>query len=119
MLAQQPAGRSLSYEHGGGRYPLLGMTVGDVLDNAVRRFPEREALIVPEQGIRWTWSELQMRAHAFAAGLLALGLSPGRHGMCRTDSRKHQSRLSRPGARIRIKQGGLPGTDHRDRIQEQ
>jgi fatty-acyl-CoA synthase len=77
MLAQQPAGRSLSYEHGGGRYPLLGMTVGDVLDNAVRRFPEREALIVPEQGIRWTWSELQMRAHAFAAGLLALGLSPG------------------------------------------
>ena len=67
----------LSYAHGSGDAPLLGVTVGQLLDNAARRWPDQEAAIVVEQNIRWTWRELRDRARAFGAGLLALGLEPG------------------------------------------
>jgi fatty-acyl-CoA synthase len=55
----------------------LGLTVGDVLDEAARRWPDGEALVVPHQGIRWTWRELRGEARALGAGLVALGLRPG------------------------------------------
>ena len=67
----------LSYAHGSGDSPLLGVTVGQLLDNAARRWPDQEAAVVVEQDIRWTWRELRDRARAFGAGLLALGLEPG------------------------------------------
>jgi fatty-acyl-CoA synthase len=67
----------LSYAHGSGGSPLLGVTVGQLLDNAARRWPDQEAAVVVEQNIRWTWRELRDRARAFGAGLLALGLEPG------------------------------------------
>ena len=66
-----------SYVHGGGQQPLLGMTVGDVLDRAAAKWPDSEALVVGHQGIRWSWRELHSRARALASGLLALGLKPG------------------------------------------
>jgi fatty-acyl-CoA synthase len=53
------------------------MTVGDVLDQAATRWPDGDALVVPHQGIRWTWRELQTKARELAAGLVALGLQPG------------------------------------------
>jgi fatty-acyl-CoA synthase len=43
----------------------------------VARFPDREALVVPYQDVRWSWSELGRRVDALAAGLLAIGLQPG------------------------------------------
>ena len=66
-----------SYAHGSGDTPLLGVTVGQLLDTAARRWPDNDALIVVDQGIRWNWRELRERAKSFAAGLLALGLEPG------------------------------------------
>ena len=66
-----------SYAQGGGQQPLLGMTVGDVLDRAAARWPECDALLVAHQGVRWNWVELRTRARKLAAGLLALGLKPG------------------------------------------
>jgi fatty-acyl-CoA synthase len=76
-MGHDVAERLHSYEHGGGQFPLLGMTVGDVLDTAADHWPERDAVVAAEQGIRWSWQELRSRARAFAAGLLALGLEPG------------------------------------------
>jgi fatty-acyl-CoA synthase len=67
----------LSYAHGGGDTPLLGVTVGQLLDTAARRWPDHDALIVVDQQIRWNWRELRERARNFAAGLVALGLEPG------------------------------------------
>jgi fatty-acyl-CoA synthase len=67
----------LSYAHGSGDTPLLGVTVGQLLDSAARRWPDNDALIVVDQGIRWNWRELRERARNFAAGLIALGLQPG------------------------------------------
>lgn len=66
-----------SYVHGGGARPLIGRTVGGVLDMAAIRWPDREALVVPHQDIRRTWGELQKEAKSLAAGLIALGLEPG------------------------------------------
>ena len=66
-----------SYVHGGGQQPLLGMTVGDVLDRAAASWPDREALLVAHQGVRWNWRELHTRARHLASGLMALGLQPG------------------------------------------
>jgi fatty-acyl-CoA synthase len=75
-----------SYANGSGDSPLLGVTVGQLLDEAACRWPDQEALIVVDQGVRWEWRELRERARTFAAGLLALGLEPGdRVGMLATN----------------------------------
>jgi fatty-acyl-CoA synthase len=66
-----------SYCHAGGSEPLLGLTVGGVLDRAVRQWPHDEALIVPYEDVRWSWTELRRHAKDLAAGLNALGLGPG------------------------------------------
>ena len=65
---------AMSYVHGATDCPLLGETIGQNLDRTAARFPDVEALVIPSQGIRWTYRELAARADAFAAGLLALGI---------------------------------------------
>ena len=69
--------RHLSYAHGGGGPPLLGLTIGAVLDIAANNYPDKDALVVADQGVRWSWRELRDRARRLAAGLLATGLEPG------------------------------------------
>lgn len=67
----------LSYVHGASTEPLMGQTVGACFDATAERWPEREALIVAHQDVRWTYAELRRRVDAFALGLLSLGLPPG------------------------------------------
>jgi len=69
--------RGLSYAHGGGGPPLLGLTISGVLDNAAANWPDKDALVVADQDVRWSWSELRERSRRLAAGLLASGLEPG------------------------------------------
>jgi fatty-acyl-CoA synthase len=66
-----------SYVHGASNVPLIAETIGVHFDRIVARFPEREALIVRHQNIRWDYRALQQEVDAFAAGLMALGLKPG------------------------------------------
>ena len=66
-----------SYVHGVSATPLIGDTVGEHLDRAVERWSDREALVVPDQGVRWSYQELSHAAEKLAAGLLGLGLEPG------------------------------------------
>ncbi len=66
-----------SYDHGVAQTRLIGDTIGQAFDRTVARFPDREALVVAYQNVRWTWSELARRVDALAAGLLAIGLQPG------------------------------------------
>ena len=68
---------SISYVHGAHDTPLLGETLGQNLDRTAARVPGSPALVIPTQGVRWTYRELAARADAFAAGLLALGLERG------------------------------------------
>jgi fatty-acyl-CoA synthase len=66
-----------SYDNGLSDTRLLGETIGSAFDRTVARHPDREALVVAHQQVRWTWSELARRVDALAAGLLACGLEPG------------------------------------------
>jgi fatty-acyl-CoA synthase len=66
-----------SYVHGNSGPPLIGKTIGALLDEVSATDGSREALIVAHQKIRWTYSELKSRSDAFASGLLSLGLEPG------------------------------------------
>ena len=66
-----------SYVHGNSGPPLIGKTIGALLDEVSETDGSREALVVAHQKIRWTYSELKMRSDAFASGLLALGMEPG------------------------------------------
>jgi len=67
----------LSWVRGADAPPLLETTIGQALDLAALEWAGREALVSVHQQVRWTWSELADRADAMAAGLLAMGLSPG------------------------------------------
>ena len=66
-----------SYVHGACDVPLIGETIGSYFDRITELFPDRDALIVRHQNIRWTYRELQRRADSLASSLLRLGLQPG------------------------------------------
>ena len=66
-----------SYVHGASASPLLGETVGGLIDRIAQRWPDRPALVARQQGIRWNYGEFHAEVERIAAGLLALGLAPG------------------------------------------
>ncbi len=68
---------TLSYVHGASSAPFLDTTIGRHFDLATERYPQREALVVRHQSIRWTYAELRERVDRCASGLLSLGLEPG------------------------------------------
>jgi fatty-acyl-CoA synthase len=66
-----------SYFKGADTPPLLDVTIADYLDGIAARFADREALVVPYQGIRWTYDGYLREIEKLAAGLLALGIGAG------------------------------------------
>jgi fatty-acyl-CoA synthase len=66
-----------SYVQGPTTPALLEDTVGALLASAARKWPEREALVCVEQGIRLSYDGFNQQVDALAAGLLELGLQPG------------------------------------------
>jgi fatty-acyl-CoA synthase len=69
--------QALSYVSGPSSKALIGETIGHHFQRGVQRWGERPALVVRQQGVRWTYAELGARVDALAAGLLSLGLQPG------------------------------------------
>uniref|UniRef100_A0A3Q2XV66 Medium-chain acyl-CoA ligase ACSF2, mitochondrial n=2 Tax=Hippocampus comes TaxID=109280 RepID=A0A3Q2XV66_HIPCM len=72
-----PPGDGISYVHGASAVSLLSTTIGQSLDAAARRWPQREAVVFLQDGVRKTFQNLQRDVEQVAAGLLALGLQPG------------------------------------------
>jgi len=70
----QPA--SLSQTQGPA-VPLLEKTTAEVFADTVRRFPDRDALVVRHDGARFTWAELAAEVERTARGLAGLDLRPG------------------------------------------
>uniref|UniRef100_A0AAY4CNA4 Medium-chain acyl-CoA ligase ACSF2, mitochondrial n=1 Tax=Denticeps clupeoides TaxID=299321 RepID=A0AAY4CNA4_9TELE len=66
-----------SYAHGTSTRSLLSSTVAQTLQNAAERWPDREAVVFLQDGVRKTLSEFQRDVDQAAAGLLALGLKRG------------------------------------------
>ena len=67
----------ISYDHGVSGKKLIGETIGAFFDRAVETWRDREALVVRQQNVRWSWGELGCRVDDLAAGLLSLGLERG------------------------------------------
>ncbi|XP_039904193.1 medium-chain acyl-CoA ligase ACSF2, mitochondrial-like isoform X1 [Simochromis diagramma] len=66
-----------SYVHGTSSFSLLPLTVSQSLDATAQRWPEREAVIFVQDGIRKTFAQFQQDVDKAAAGLLALELKRG------------------------------------------
>ena len=66
---------SFSYIRGA-ELPLIEKTLSQALADTAGKFPEREALIVSQQNVRYTWAELDREATRVARGLAGLGLGP-------------------------------------------
>ncbi|XP_012252598.2 medium-chain acyl-CoA ligase ACSF2, mitochondrial-like [Athalia rosae] len=71
------AGNGSSYLFHQGSEPLLEMTIGQLLDQAANRYPDRIGLVSMNQNVRLTFSEILQRADKLAAGLKQLGLEKG------------------------------------------
>lgn len=69
--------KKLSYACGISDKPLIGMTIGDMFDQTVERYPDNDALIVRHQHIRYTYRQLREKVDECAKALLALGLEKG------------------------------------------
>jgi len=57
----------------------LEFTVGGLLDHIAGRFPDNEALIYVERGLRYSYREFNERCRQVAKGLLRLGVKKGDH----------------------------------------
>ncbi len=68
---------ALSYAHGTTDIPLRGETIGALWSATVATHGCREALVSRQQGIRWTYSELDAHVERCAHGLLALRVARG------------------------------------------
>ena len=57
--------------------PLCDDTVHQMLAQAAGRWPQRDAAVFVEQGVRWTWAQLLAEVERAASGLQTLGVAKG------------------------------------------
>ncbi len=67
----------ISYENGSAPAPLIGETIGQNLDRIAATYPDREAVVVCQQNVRWTYADFAAEVDRVARGLMAIGLRPG------------------------------------------
>ncbi|MDL2268281.1 AMP-binding protein, partial [Desulfovibrio sp. OttesenSCG-928-G15] len=58
-------------------FVLQEKTLGALLDETIARYPDNEAVVHFERGLRQTWKEFGHSVDELAKGLMALGLAPG------------------------------------------
>jgi len=66
-----------SYTCGTSEFPLLGMTIGGMLENIAAKYPDNDAIVSVHQDIRWTYREFLARVNEIARGLMGLGVEKG------------------------------------------
>lgn len=66
-----------AYAQGRSDIPLLEQTIAENFEATVARFPNKEAIVLPHQNIRWTYQEFNAQVDRLARGLLARGYAKG------------------------------------------
>ena len=66
-----------SYNSGTAEVPLLGMTIGEMLDRTAEKYPDNEALVCLHQNIRWTYKEFVEKVDEAARAFMAIGVKRG------------------------------------------
>ncbi|MFN2252101.1 MAG: AMP-binding protein [Anaerolineae bacterium] len=69
--------RDRSYDSCGDRTPLLGLTIGQCLENVAALYPDNDAVVSVHQDIRFTYSEFNEVVNRAAKALLKLGIQKG------------------------------------------
>ena len=54
---------NLSYTSGTSDQPLIGITIGDMLDQTTEKFPDNEALVSCHQNIRYTYRQFNKKVN--------------------------------------------------------
>src|SRR5579871_4104643 len=57
--------------------PIRSCLLGDVVARQAAQCPNKDALIYPELGLRWSFRQLEEQAQICARGLLRLGIQKG------------------------------------------
>ncbi|SFJ97847.1 fatty-acyl-CoA synthase [Halobacillus dabanensis] len=58
---------------------LLEQTVGELLEKQAAAYPDHEAFVYPDKGLRKTYAEFNTMTDEVAKGLMALGVEKGEH----------------------------------------
>ena len=66
-----------SYLGGSANKPLLYETIGSCFDRIAAQYPDKEAVVVRHQDIRWTFKKYKEQVDALATGLLKQGVKEG------------------------------------------
>jgi fatty-acyl-CoA synthase len=66
-----------SYASGSSDVSLIGQTIGEMLHDIVGKYPESEALVDINQGLRYTYREFEEKVDEVARGLMALDVEKG------------------------------------------
>lgn len=67
----------MSYASGLSDVPLIGETIGEMLERIAREYPDNEALVSIDQGIRWKYSEFLEKVDELALALMSLDVKKG------------------------------------------
>lgn len=74
---EQKAIPGMSYSCGTADFPLLGETIGELLEKISDRYPDNEAIVSPFQDVRLTYSQFNEEVDRVARGLMALDINKG------------------------------------------
>jgi len=66
-----------SYACGSSQKPLIGITIGEMLNRIAAAHPDSDALISIHQGIRWTYAEFLREVNTLARALMAIDVERG------------------------------------------
>ena len=58
---------------------LFDCTVGELLEENARKYPDRDALVYSDRDLKYSYRELNARVDRAAKGMLALGIGKGDH----------------------------------------
>jgi acyl-CoA synthetase (AMP-forming)/AMP-acid ligase II len=64
----------LSLVHGPTEPALLNLSMGQLLEEQAKKFPDRDAIVVPWSDARYTFRALNERSKEVAQGLVAMGV---------------------------------------------
>ena len=67
----------LSFFRGPTEPALLNFSMGQLLEEQAKKFPDRDAIVIPWSNARYTFHELNERSKEVARGLVAMGVQSG------------------------------------------
>lgn len=71
---QNASPNSLSLVRGPTEPALLNLSMGQLLEEQGKKFPDRDAIVIPWSNTRYTFRELNDRSKEVARGLIAMGV---------------------------------------------